>query len=44
VIGSQLFGKSLNECNFALDKYERIPYKKIHGILKVSYDGLEESE
>ncbi|KAL5122857.1 TMV resistance protein N [Glycine soja] len=42
VIGSQLFGKSLNECNFALDKYERIPYKKIHGILKVSYDGLEE--
>ncbi|RZC23861.1 TMV resistance protein N [Glycine soja] len=66
VIGSHLFGKSLNECNSALegepwcsakslwamgyecnsalDKYERIPHEKIHEILKVSYDGLEENE
>ena len=44
VIGSHLFGKSLNECNSALDKYERIPHEKIHEIFKVSYDGLEENE
>ncbi|KHN32819.1 TMV resistance protein N [Glycine soja] len=44
VIGSDLFGKSLNECNSALDKYERIPHEKIHEIFKVSYDGLEENE
>ncbi|KAG4981592.1 hypothetical protein JHK84_035168 [Glycine max] len=44
VIGSHLFGKSLDECNSALDKYERIPHRGIHDILKVSYDGLEEDE
>ena len=44
VIGSHLFGKSLDECNSALDKYESIPHQKIHEILKVSYDGLEENE
>ena len=35
VIGSHLFGKTLNECNSALDKYERIPHERIHEILKV---------
>ncbi|XP_057445938.1 disease resistance protein RUN1-like [Lotus japonicus] len=44
VIGSYLFGKSLDECKSALDKYERIPHKEIHEILKVSYDGLGEDE
>ncbi|KAK7314156.1 hypothetical protein VNO77_39368 [Canavalia gladiata] len=44
VIGSHLFGKSLDECNSALEKYERIPHKEILDILKVSYDGLEENE
>ncbi|ESW23433.1 hypothetical protein PHAVU_004G046400 [Phaseolus vulgaris] len=44
VIGSHLFGKSLEQCSSALDKYESIPHEKIHEILKVSYDGLEENE
>ncbi|BAU02009.1 TMV resistance protein [Vigna angularis] len=44
VIGSHLFGKSLDECRSALDKYESIPHEKIHEILKISYDGLEENE
>jgi len=44
VIGSHLFGRSFDECSSALDKYESIPHEKIHEILKVSYDGLEENE
>jgi len=36
--------KSLYECSSALDKYESIPHEKIHEILKLSYDGLEENE
>ncbi|WVZ15466.1 hypothetical protein V8G54_013032 [Vigna mungo] len=44
VIGSHLFGKNIDECSSALDKYESIPHEKIHEILKVSYDGLEENE
>ncbi|KAK7271000.1 hypothetical protein RJT34_26570 [Clitoria ternatea] len=44
VIGSHLFGKSLKECGSALDKYATIPHKKIHKILKVSYESLEEEE
>ncbi|RDX60607.1 TMV resistance protein N, partial [Mucuna pruriens] len=44
VIGSHLFGKSLIECNSALNKYERIPHEKILAIFKVSFDGLEENE
>jgi len=37
VIGSHLLGKSLNECNSALDKHKRIPHEMIHWIFKVSY-------
>jgi len=44
VIGSELFGKSLDEWSSALDKYKSIPREKIHEILKVSNDGLEENE
>ncbi|MED6133128.1 hypothetical protein PIB30_025604 [Stylosanthes scabra] len=44
VIGSNLYNRSINEWKSALDKYERIPNKEIHEILKVSYDGLEEDE
>ncbi|XP_054813000.1 disease resistance protein RPV1-like [Prosopis cineraria] len=41
VIGSNLQGKTVREWESALNQYERIPNKKIHQILKVSYDGLE---
>ncbi|CAL0322327.1 unnamed protein product [Lupinus luteus] len=44
VIGSHLFGKSLDECYSALDKYEKFPHRDIHEILKVSFDGLDEDE
>ncbi|XP_061370716.1 disease resistance protein RUN1-like [Gastrolobium bilobum] len=44
VIGSHLFGKSLEVWKSALDKYERTPHKEIHETLKVSYDDLEEDE
>nr|WIL59987.1 nodulation protein [Melilotus officinalis] len=44
VIGSHLFGKSLDVWKSSLDKYEKVPRKDIHDILKVSYDDLEEDE
>ncbi|KAL2966540.1 hypothetical protein AAZX31_16G123200 [Glycine max] len=44
VMGSNLFGKSIEEWESALDGYERIPDKKIYDILKVSYDALNEDE
>ena len=44
VIGSNLYGKKINEWNSALDKYERVPSKEVYEILKVSYDGLHEDE
>jgi hypothetical protein len=42
VVGSNLFGKSIGQWKSTLDWYEKIPDKKIHKILKVSFDGLEE--
>nr|KYP59377.1 TMV resistance protein N [Cajanus cajan] len=44
VIGSNLFRRSIEECESDLDQYERIPHKKIQDILKVSFDSLEEDE
>ncbi|XP_020223698.1 TMV resistance protein N isoform X3 [Cajanus cajan] len=44
VIGSNLFGKRIEEWESALDRYERIPNKKIQDILRVSFDSLEEDE
>ncbi|CAK8564579.1 unnamed protein product [Lathyrus sativus] len=44
VIGSQLFGKSLDVWKSSLDKYDKVICKDIHEILKVSYDDLEEYE
>ncbi|KAL2966519.1 hypothetical protein AAZX31_16G122100 [Glycine max] len=44
VIGSNLFGKSIEEWESALNGYERIPDKSIYMILKVSYDALNEDE
>ncbi|XP_057758512.1 TMV resistance protein N-like isoform X3 [Arachis stenosperma] len=44
VIGSNLFGKSNEEWESALQQYKRIPNKEIQQILKVSFDDLEEDE
>ena len=44
VIGSNLCGKNIYEWKSALQKYENIPHKDIQKILKISYDGLEETE
>ncbi|XP_061337739.1 disease resistance protein Roq1-like [Gastrolobium bilobum] len=44
VIGSNLFGKSIEDWKSALNYYERIPNKEIQKILKLSFDALEEEE
>ncbi|KAL2335507.1 hypothetical protein Fmac_016720 [Flemingia macrophylla] len=44
VIGSNLFGKSIQEWKSAIKQYERIPTNQILKILKVSFDVLEEEE
>nr|WIL60026.1 nodulation protein [Melilotus officinalis] len=44
VVGSNLFGKSIAECESLLDKYERIPHEDILKILKVSFDALDEEQ
>nr|XP_023892071.1 TMV resistance protein N-like [Quercus suber] len=44
IIGSDLCGRTKLEWKSAIDKYEKIPKEDIQEILKVSYDGLEETE
>ncbi|KEH29802.1 functional resistance protein KR1, putative [Medicago truncatula] len=44
VVGSNLFGKSIAECESTLDMYERIPDEDIQKILKVSFDALGEEQ
>ena len=44
IIGSDLFGKSIQEWESALQKYENIPHKNIQKVLKISYDELETIE
>jgi len=44
VMGSYLVGKSIQEWESAMDQFERIPDKKIHSILKVSFVSLEEDQ
>ncbi|MED6120210.1 hypothetical protein PIB30_019003 [Stylosanthes scabra] len=44
IVGSNLFGKEVEDWESALQQYERIPNGKIQQILKISYDALEESE
>ena len=44
VLGSDLYGKSKIQWKNALDKYERVPNKNIQEILKISYEGLDETE
>ncbi|KAG2667263.1 hypothetical protein I3760_15G105300 [Carya illinoinensis] len=44
VLGLDLCGRSIHEWESALEEYKRIPHKKIQKILRMSYDGLYESE
>ncbi|KAK4259607.1 hypothetical protein QN277_005921 [Acacia crassicarpa] len=43
VIGSNLTHKSLEEWRSMLERYERIPDKNIHEVLKISYDYLQDN-
>jgi hypothetical protein len=43
VLGSDLFGKYLHEWKSALYRFKRIPNKKFQEILRISYDGLEDT-
>ncbi|KAK8714402.1 hypothetical protein V6N13_149594 [Hibiscus sabdariffa] len=42
VLGSSLSGKSMNVWRSALEKLEAIPNGKVHKILRISYDSLED--
>ncbi|XP_050263122.1 disease resistance protein RPV1-like [Quercus robur] len=44
IIGSDLRSKSICEWDSALEKYKKIPNKEILKILKISYEGLDQSE
>lgn len=44
VMGSNLFGKTVEEWKSALAKYEKIPNKEVQNVLRVTYDNLEENE
>ena len=44
VLGSDLYGRDIYQWKSTLEKYKRIPENNIHEKLKISYDGLEESE
>jgi len=44
ILGSNLFGKNIEEWYSLLERYKRIPHKEIQKILKVSFDALEEDE
>ncbi|XP_017406849.1 disease resistance protein RUN1-like [Vigna angularis] len=43
-IGSNLFGKTLDEWESTLETYERIPNRDVQEVLKDSYDRLEASQ
>ncbi|XP_054814403.1 TMV resistance protein N-like [Prosopis cineraria] len=44
VIGSNMCGRNINECESTLDAFKLIPSKDIQQVLKVSYDDLEHFE
>ncbi|XP_030938858.1 disease resistance protein RPP2A-like [Quercus lobata] len=44
IIGSDLCGRKKSEWKGAIHQYGKIPKGDVHEILKVSYDGLEETE
>ena len=44
IIGADLYGRTKHEWKSALDKYKRIPKGDIQKILKISYDGLDQTQ
>ncbi|KAG7945344.1 hypothetical protein I3843_15G146900 [Carya illinoinensis] len=44
VLGSDLKGRNIDQWKSALDKYRKIPHRKIQSVLQISYDNLEVSE
>ncbi|XP_042962758.1 disease resistance protein RUN1-like [Carya illinoinensis] len=44
VLGSDLKGRNIDQWKSALDKYRKIPHRKIQNVLQISYDSLEVSE
>ena len=44
VIGANLCGKSIQECESVIDQYKIIPNNRIQETLKVSFDALQEEE
>ena len=44
VMGADLYGRNKPEWESTLNKYERIPNRDIQKILKISYDGLDQTE
>ena len=44
VLGSFLFGRSIEEWKSALDRLKEVPNREIVDVLRISYDGLEEME
>jgi hypothetical protein len=44
IIGSALHGKNISQWESEIEKYEKIPNKEIHEILKISYEGLDKNE
>ena len=44
VMGSHFSNKTIEQCNDALDRYERVPHNMILMTLQLSYDSLQEEE
>ena len=44
IIGVDLYRRTKHEWKMALEKYKRIPKRDIQEILKISYDGLEQTQ
>ncbi|XP_050244563.1 disease resistance protein RUN1 isoform X4 [Quercus robur] len=44
IMGSDLYGKSIDHWTCAVEKYKKIPHGEITNKLKISYDGLEKRE
>ncbi len=44
IIGADLYRRTKREWKSALDKYKRIPKEDIQEILKISYDGLDQTQ
>ncbi|XP_059665561.1 disease resistance protein RUN1-like isoform X2 [Cornus florida] len=44
VLGSFLFKRSLNEWEHEVDNWKKIPNREIYDVLKISFDGLNDTE